>query len=718
LQDPRRTLWETEVVVRIVSELRQSSSALALRPDLLEDLKAADILVPAAPMKDKRPPLMYTHRTIGEYLTGRALADKLKNKDAREWELVDKKAWDPHWRPVMLFLAGQLAEDPDALNRYLTLCRKPETHPPQDDIFHHRLCLQAEVLAEVPERVQAALDRRVHSLTNAVFDAFWRMQKRLSLLPHMRAAWRAAGQLRGSAEDSPLVSRLLDRLAHRDPSVRELGLQGLGGLGNAAVRDSRSIPALLDRLSDEKSNVSDAAIESLRALREHALRDSRLIPALRVRLSDLRASVRERAVQALGVLPEAALRDSSVIPSLLERLRDSEWLVRASAAEALGNMEGAATYPEVTPALLDCLGDSRWMPRATAVEAMGRMENAETDDRILFALLDRLQDRDSSVRAAAIRALGRFRSVAARDPRIVPAVLAQLNEPEWWLVRSSAAQALGDLGEPAAKNPDVITALLDRFTDPALWVRERAAEALGKLGPRALENPNFIPALLERLLNDDSGVRERAARVLGELGDAVFADHRVTAALLDRLKDWAPWVGDRAVTFLIAAAAHDSRVVTAVMDRLNDRDSAVRERAARILSDLGETGARDPRVAAVLSKRLEEPASWADYRGAALVAAAADFRVIPVVLNQLKNADSSSTRLRALRALRALGEEAGRHPGVLTALMARLKDPDFSVRNEAAGVTVQWGIRIFRSGKLRKRLETRRTDELARVTLL
>src|SRR5262249_40945144 len=92
----------------------------------------------------------YTHRTIGEYLVARGVAAKLKNRSACEWEMIDKKAWDPQWKPVLLFLAGLLTDTPEALARYAKLCRKPETRPKRDDLLRHRLCLAAEVLAELP----------------------------------------------------------------------------------------------------------------------------------------------------------------------------------------------------------------------------------------------------------------------------------------------------------------------------------------------------------------------------------------------------------------------------------------------------------------------------------------------------------------------------------------------------------------------------------------
>jgi hypothetical protein len=105
--------------------------ALQKRPDVLQDLITAEILAPAAFETDGVPPLMNTHRTIGEYLVARAIAHKLQKPDAPEWEMIDKKAWDPQWRPVLLFLPGLVSESPATIARYVKLCRQPETDPKQ-----------------------------------------------------------------------------------------------------------------------------------------------------------------------------------------------------------------------------------------------------------------------------------------------------------------------------------------------------------------------------------------------------------------------------------------------------------------------------------------------------------------------------------------------------------------------------------------------------------
>ncbi|MGH8474939.1 MAG: hypothetical protein ACRER2_04080 [Methylococcales bacterium] len=91
--------------------------------------------------------LGFLHRGIFEYLAARHLA--WQKSDGCGWvdEFLDKKAWDPNYQEVFVFLAG-LLEDPQALLKNLADASK-------DDRFRHRLVLASQCLPEVdPSKVE------------------------------------------------------------------------------------------------------------------------------------------------------------------------------------------------------------------------------------------------------------------------------------------------------------------------------------------------------------------------------------------------------------------------------------------------------------------------------------------------------------------------------------------------------------------------------------
>jgi hypothetical protein len=60
-------------------------------------------MVPSGP-DGVQTPMMFTHRTFGEFLAGQALAKGLISASAA-WELVDQTSWDPRWEEVIRFAA-------------------------------------------------------------------------------------------------------------------------------------------------------------------------------------------------------------------------------------------------------------------------------------------------------------------------------------------------------------------------------------------------------------------------------------------------------------------------------------------------------------------------------------------------------------------------------------------------------------------------------------
>lgn len=62
-----------------------------------------------------------------------------------DWDLGDRKAWDPDWEHVLTFLAGKL--DGKRVHRLLELFANED----RDDVLRHRLALAARCLPEISE---------------------------------------------------------------------------------------------------------------------------------------------------------------------------------------------------------------------------------------------------------------------------------------------------------------------------------------------------------------------------------------------------------------------------------------------------------------------------------------------------------------------------------------------------------------------------------------
>jgi HEAT repeat protein len=647
--DARRTFWEEQADLRkAVAQAAAPYRVLATRADLLEDLKAADILTAATSEKEGDPALMYTHRTIGEYLTARSLSVKLKSSsEAVEWKFVDKKAWDPYWKPVLLFLAGQLSNDLQTLNRYIALLSRPETDPYEDDLFRHRLCLAVEALAEVPAAVRPALDGQVDQATKALYELYWRAlsEDALGALPHSAAAWRSAGRLNGFVDKLRLIPHLVECLLNVDPGTRMLAAQALAEMGEVAARDDRVIPTLVDRVSDENRGARQNAAWALGRMREaawqhnevpktlterlqnenHEVRLSaaqalgemgeyaapadQVIAALMERLWDEKASVRENAALALGQMKETIAQDERVMAALIELLENDAFEVRESAGTVLGNLgEAAASNKRVMAALADQLGNENWQVRQNAAWTIGRMgEPAARDERVIRTLVEWLAAEGWLERRTAASVLGGMGEVAARNDQVIASLTAQLGD-ENWQVRLNSAWALGRMGETIAQNPKVMSALLQRLSDEHSQVRLNAARAFGRMGEAAARNESVRSALLEGL--DDSAwqVCYRSALALARMGRTASGDGRVRAALVRGLRSKKATdrrIAAQALGEMGKAVAHDHSVIAALIERLDDESWEVRDNAAHALGEMGEAAARDERVIPTLLKWRE-----------------------------------------------------------------------------------------------------------------
>ncbi len=291
-QDAGRTLWGEGEVARAVNATRGRYVALNGRPDLLGDLCGAGIWVPVG-ADGPQTALMFTHRTMGEYLTAQALADKLQASGS-EWDFVDRKAWDPNWEQVIVFLAAKLTNTPKLLRELL----RRLTDETKDDLFRHRLALAAQCSGEIPVELKGGFDTEIDYITSFVFRLWWTHHEKdtKAVVPHLTRALLTLGRVNGAG----LIALSRALLLHPDWDVR----RGAEGLLRKLGRN-RASSAFLDPLSE-------------------LLRDEEQV-------------VRCAAARVIGDLGSAAAT-KSVLTSLADLMGDYDVGTRNALLEAIGNL--------------------------------------------------------------------------------------------------------------------------------------------------------------------------------------------------------------------------------------------------------------------------------------------------------------------------------------------------------------------------------------------
>lgn len=330
---------------------------------------------------------------------------------------------------------------------------------------------------------------------------------------HVRnLAAKALGNI--GAEAKQAVPALIAALDDQDHYVRANACEAIGQIH---LLSDFAVPSLVAALQDGDNHVRFQAAGALQAfgaeasaaaapLREALLRDADgavrwsaarslaavdpqgtiALPALSEAIQSKNPHVRRFAAMGLGLL---GLKAKDAAPLLAAGLKDPDPGARIAAAEALWRVDGNAadTVPvlmklvdpdqgivsywaagaisnigpkskDALPALRKMLSTSRWPDEA--VKAIGNM-GPDAKDAVpdLVKLLDH---DDSDMRGSAAGALWKI----SRDPRAVPAVLAELKRSEG---RSLAAViAAGEIGpEIKEAKPLVQTAL----KNPAIYVR-------------------------------------------------------------------------------------------------------------------------------------------------------------------------------------------------------------------------------------------------------
>jgi HEAT repeat protein len=436
------------------------------------------------------------------------------------------------------------------------------------------------------------------------------------------------------------VSELSKPKIFRSPAsdVRMAAVTAIGLLG-----DFRVIEKLADAVDDEEWVVRNQAVSELKRKIDEIIRNQeRRAGQMLVHMLDLdNAEVVDMVIHGLAAMGQP------VVDLLLRAAAASSSGMRANAARALG----VVGFSSFVPHLIPMLSDADWRVRRNAIQALGRIG----DEDCIEALVACIEDNTSEVQKQAMTALvglGR----AATEP-----ILSALRHIRNKTVQRAMILTLGEIADPRA-----ISELIRHLGSTYTVVRTAAVRTLAAYGEEAVPfltatlpfNRSDIRSLLRDALSPgDRQARIRAIRALGAL-----EDHRA----VDALK--AAAIHTDAET---AEAAERAlfRIGTAAWGRCSAliclREIGSRSALSQILESLG-----DPSN----NVRLEAVRALVKFPGEA---------AIPPLMKLVAAEKDPYLRAEAIGVIRMNGTP---HPGLAGLGQARLADPDWNVRAQAAGL--------------------------------
>ena len=551
--------------------------------------------------------------------------------------------------------------------------------------------------ADTSADATTSASRQIEALTRLMDQNDWRLRRATvtTLAEHGEAIVESlVNTLRDQHHNLSVLSSALDLLAISDIDVvgplvgfldssdANLRIQAALILGER--RDARATRPLMARLSDPDVNVQFHVIEALGRL--HATEACDALVAIAERRDFFLAFPALQALRHAG--------DPSIAPRLVPLLADE--LLRAPVIDLLGELgDEDATVPLVqllntsdapadvvadalaglyeryerdyaagehiagivrrsvtargTQRILDTVqqvGSDRlsglakvlsWFEGEAVQRALTRLLGHEAvrsqivealvrhGAGVVALLIDQLGVEDLETRQAAAVALGRI-----GDHRATAALIAALRDPELAVPAAGALARIGDR--------DAFDGLMAMLGEPDPATRQSVIAALNSIG-----HPDMAVHISKRLGDPDRLVRESALKIAGYFGYPECLEQ-----VLQCCHDPAEPVRRAAIESLVFF--DDPRVGPALLSALEQPASSVRAGAAAAL------GRAEPTIAVdALTQALKDPDPWVRYVALRSLGSFGDERVMPSVLDTLRNDPAPHVRLAAIDVLGRLG---------------------------------------------------------------
>ncbi|MEO8483049.1 MAG: HEAT repeat domain-containing protein [Acidobacteriota bacterium] len=297
--------------------------------------------------------------------------------------------------------------------------------------------------------------------------------------------------------------------------------------------------------------------------------DPRAAPALLALAATPGVTTAGFALRGLAALKSPSV--AALAPSIAAR-SDVDIKVRIAAIRAIAQVGGRADVPLLIGLVNDTAPGSPLGLEAMA--ALGALKQPESFDTVV----DALTDRSPALRAAAMAAAARI------NPDGFLLMLSGLGADKDWTVRAALASVLATL--PADR---VTPALVELAGDEDARVHGPALEALA-----AVKAPQLREKLTASLTAPDFAERGTAARLFG---DAKFDGGVPLLVAAYARGDSDAAYGARLAALEALAKYGDADAVTTLRKGLADREWPVRQRAAQLLTTLGQPDAQPVRPA-------------------------------------------------------------------------------------------------------------------------
>lgn len=511
----------------------------------------------------------FLHYTFQEYLAAAFLARTINNNG---WEkempwgnkqippdfLIDRKAWDPTWRELIVMLTSQL-DDPRALLNLLHNPDPTDLNLYGDDVFRHRLVLAIHCLTEISYEKRSQYTEIIDNITTDAFVFFWKHSENETL------------------KSTPFSCKELSILIQLNGMISCCKLPLL----QQDIPDKMGIlDWLQEALHDNETRTKAKAIliEIGPFLPDDGDFDTFLDYLFLLCHGD--SYMRWKEISTLMELESFWANQSAFILFFLTALEeDEDPTVRRYAVEALGKSGALIMQTEIAQSLFKV-----WQ-----------------------------QDKEFYVRREAANALTKFKAFLANQEDIIEVLLKTLEGKEP-IMRTEAAKILGEIGSVLAKRPDVIKALLKTLKDEDMCVRWPTAEALGKLGTDLANQPEVIKSLLEALEDKEDFVRGKTALALAKIFGKDLINHRKICQALINIKtdydDHLFHMVQMAYEYVEAAYYSNSANISSLISYLQDEDYDLHLKAAAIFVKMGADLASYPEVIPHLVEAVMHDVVW------------------------------------------------------------------------------------------------------------
>lgn len=362
-QQPTSNLFRQSDIQKAIDKARQEKNSKL--DELFPEILDCGILIGAGFRPDGEPQFSFLHRSFLEYLTARALAEQGWDTIVTE---IDKKAWDPAWQEVIIFLAGQL-KTPREVENLLSLLADKQ----RDDVFRHRLALAAQCLPEAHPTLchddMTEIEDRITTDAFTLWEKHCQLEKHRAL-PHLIAALPMLAQVNAQVQPgTSFLERVWELLIDEDQIKHRTAILTIGTLGIMAVT-SEIYMDLRTRLGDgDVCEIATTAIENP----DSVAPTPRILMALCLTmLTHPDRGFREAATATLRKLGGVAATSETLI-ALRKMRMDKAGKSREAAAEDIKKRGSVAATPESLIALHTMWTGKDWYEHRVAAEALGKL---------------------------------------------------------------------------------------------------------------------------------------------------------------------------------------------------------------------------------------------------------------------------------------------------------------------------------------------------------